>query len=148
MDPEKLHIYEILARQHESMLLAYVMSLVSDPQLAEDIAQDTFLIAYRKISTLRNTAAFGSWLRGIARWEVFAALRKRGREILLEPAVFEGMEDVFAAFEEQAATEEWQQRFQAVEECFQSLPEKLKTVCQLHYFQDETTQAVSDRLQV
>ena len=45
MDSEKLHIYEILARQHEPMLLAYVMSLVSDPQLAEDIAQDTFLLA-------------------------------------------------------------------------------------------------------
>ena len=52
MDSEKVHIYEILARQHEPMLLAYVLSLVSDRQLAEDIAQDTFLIAYRKIATL------------------------------------------------------------------------------------------------
>ena len=33
MDSEKLHIFEILAKQHEPMLLAYVLSLVSDPQL-------------------------------------------------------------------------------------------------------------------
>ncbi len=148
MESEKLHIYEILARQHEPMLLAYVMSLVTDPQLAEDIAQDTFLIAYRKIATLRNPKAFGSWLRGIARWEAFAALRKRGTEIPYEPSMLEGVEDVFASLEAQRAAETWQERFHAGEECVHALPDKLRTVCQLHYFQDEKSQDIADRLQV
>jgi RNA polymerase sigma-70 factor (ECF subfamily) len=130
------------------MLLAYVLSLVSDPQLAEDIAQDTFLIAYRKIATLKNPDAFGAWLRGIARWEAFAALRKRGAEIPFEPAVLEGMEDVFASLEQQRETERWQERFQAVEDCFRELPDKLQTVCQLHYFEDWKTQAIADHLKV
>lgn len=148
MNADKLHIYEILARQHEPMLLAYVLSLVSDPQLAEDIAQDTFLIAFRKITTLKNPDAFGAWLRGIARWEAFAALRKRRMEIPFEPAVLEGMEDVFAALEQQRATERWQERFQAVEDCFRELPEKLQVVCRLHYFDDQRTQDIADRLSV
>jgi RNA polymerase sigma-70 factor (ECF subfamily) len=145
---EKTHIYEILVRQHEPMLLAYVLSLVSDPHLAEDIAQETLLIAYQKISTLKNPNAFGAWLRGIARFEAFAAFRNRGREISFEPAVLEGMEDVFSAMEEQIVSDDWQQRFQVVEDCFQQLPEKLKTVCQLHYLQNEKTQTIADQLQV
>ncbi len=32
-----------------------------------DIVQDVFLIAFRKVRTLRDTAAFGSWLAMIAR---------------------------------------------------------------------------------
>ena len=75
MASEQLHIYEILAKQHEPMLLAYILSLVADAQLAEDIAQETLLIAYRKIGTLKKPESFGAWLRGIARFEIFAALR-------------------------------------------------------------------------
>ena len=66
-EPDNIHIYEILAKQHEPMLLAYILSLVPDRTLAEDIAQETFLIAYRKISTLEKKEAFAAWLRGIAR---------------------------------------------------------------------------------
>jgi RNA polymerase sigma-70 factor (ECF subfamily) len=128
------------------MLLAYILSLVSDRQLAEDIAQETFLIAFRKISTLKNPDSFGAWLRGIARWEAFAALRKRGTEISFEPAVFEGLEDVFSSLEQQHAAERWQERFQTVEDCFRELPEKLQTVCRLHYFEDHRTQQIADVL--
>jgi RNA polymerase sigma factor (sigma-70 family) len=146
VDSEKLHIFEILAKQHESMLLAYVLSLVSDPQLAEDIAQDTFVIAYQKIATLRKPESFGPWLRGIARLEVFTVLRKRGKEISFEPAVLEGMEDIFGALEQNQATERWQERFQIVEDRFRALPEKLQQVCQLHYFEDQRTRATSPNL--
>lgn len=148
MDSEKLHIYEILARQHEPMLLAYVMSLVSDRQLAEDIAQETFLIAYRKISTLKNPESFGRWLRGIARLQVFVSLRKRGAEIPFEPEVLDGMEDVFNSLEQHRETEQWQERFRLVEDCFRELPEKLRQVCQLHYFDDQKTQSIADALRV
>ena len=148
MDSEKLHIFEILAKQHEPMLLAYILSLVSDPQLAEDIAQDTLVIAYQKIATLRKPEAFGPWLRGIARLEVFTALRKRGKEISFEPAVLEGMEDVFNALERNQATERWQERFQIVEECFRALPQKLLQVCQLHYFDDQKARDIAEVLQI
>jgi RNA polymerase sigma factor (sigma-70 family) len=140
VNSEKLHVFEILARQHEPMLFAYAISLIpEDRQLAEDVVQETFLIAYRKISTLQKEASFGPWLRGIARFEVYAALRKRGREVLFEPAVLEGMEDVFGGLEEQNAMDRWQDRFQLVEDCFQALPERLRQVCQLHYFEDRNT---------
>ena len=30
-DPDKLRLFEILATEHEPMLMAYILSLVSDP---------------------------------------------------------------------------------------------------------------------
>src|SRR5262245_18513563 len=130
------------------MLLAYILWLVSDPQLAEDIAQDTFIIAYRKIATLQKPDSFGAWLRGIARLEVLTTLRKRGGEISFHPDVLDGMEDAFHALEQNQATERWQDRFQVVEDCFRALPEKLQQVCRLHYFEDQKTRDIAEFLRL
>jgi RNA polymerase sigma-70 factor (ECF subfamily) len=143
-----LHIYEILATQHEPMLLAYVLSLTSDAHLAEDIVQDTFLIAYRKIETLRKVEAFGAWLREIARREALAALRRQGREKLLEPEILAGIEDVFSSLEEIERTELWQERFEVVERCFKEMPEKLREVCSLHYLEDLATKDIAVALRI
>ena len=107
MEPDKLQIYEILAHQHQPMLLAYIFSFVHDAQLAEDIAQETFLIAYRKLATLDSPESFGVWLRRIARLEIFNALRGRSPEIPFEPAVLEGIDTVFASLDQQSSTEKY-----------------------------------------
>ena len=73
-ESNSLHIFEVLATQHEHMLMAYLVSLVGDHALAEDVAQQALVIAYRKIHTLKDPAAFPSWLRGIARLEGLAAM--------------------------------------------------------------------------
>ena len=147
-DPDKLRLFEILAKEHEPMLMAFILSMVSDATLAEDIAQETFLIAFRKISSLRKSDSFPAWLRGIARFEVLAALRKQHAEIPFDPVVLSAMEDAFHAFEHGDPAESWEERFKLVEDCFKLLPEKLQTVCHLHYFEDRKAREIADQLQV
>jgi len=47
---------------------------------AQDLAQEVFLRAYRKLETLRNPDHFGKWLVGIARTTCLEWLRKHSRE--------------------------------------------------------------------
>lgn len=147
-DPDKLRLFEILATEHEPMLMAYILSLVSDPVLAQDIAQQTLLTAFRKISTLRDPHAFPAWLRGIARLEVMATFRKRGTEIPVAPAVIEALDEAFRGFEATAASESWEERFQLVERCFEKLPEALRQVCRLHYFEDRKAREIAAGLEM
>jgi RNA polymerase sigma factor (sigma-70 family) len=147
-DPDKLRLFEVLAVEHEPMLMAYILSLVSNPTLAEDIAQQTLLTAFRKISTLRRSESFPAWLRGIARLEVFSALRKQKAEIPVEPAVLDAMEEAFSSFENEKPTENWEERFRLVEHCFQHLPEPLKQVCHRHYFEDRKAREIAEEMQV
>ena len=128
------------------MLLAYLFSIVSDRKLAEDIAQQTLLIAYRKINSLKDPAAFPAWLRGIARLEAFSAMRKQGREFAVEPDAIQQMDEVYRQFEEQFPTETWEERFHLVEECYKKLPETLQTVCRLHYFEDLKAREIASAL--
>jgi RNA polymerase sigma factor (sigma-70 family) len=145
-NPDSLHIFEVLAKQHEKMLLAYILSLVSDHKLAEDIAQQSFLIAYRKIGTLKDPEAFPAWLRGIARLEAFSAMRRRDREFPVEPMVLQQLDEAYRRFEEQRPTETWEERFHLVEECFERLPDALQTACRLHYFEGQKAWQIAENL--
>lgn len=151
MVPDKshsLHIFEVLAKQHEPMLMAYLHSLLADHKLAEDVAQQTLLIAYRKINTLKDPAAFPAWLRGIARLEAFTAMRRQRREFPVEPDVLQQMEEVYRQIEERNPADNWEEKFHLVEDCYAHLPETLQTVCRLHYFEDRKAWQIAEMLTI
>ena len=54
--------------------------MVSDSDLAQDVAQDAFLKAYRALGDFRGDAAFRTWLLTITANEARGALRRRGRQ--------------------------------------------------------------------
>lgn len=145
---DAVEIYEVLVREHERMLHAYLLGIVGDSALAEDVAQEAFIQAYRKLPTLKNKEAFGPWLRVIARNIAFATLRQRGREIATDPEVLQGMEEVFAALDSHKLGSTWEERAALVERCFKALPETLHTVCKLHYFEDRLARDIADALRI
>jgi RNA polymerase sigma-70 factor (ECF subfamily) len=58
-------------------------ALSGDRSLAQDAAQESCVIVYRKIRTLRNVASFDSWLYRIVTRESVRVRRRR--DILVEP---------------------------------------------------------------
>jgi RNA polymerase sigma-70 factor (ECF subfamily) len=57
--------YEALVRMTQVMALAAAMSVLRDRTLAEDAVQQAYLRAFRRLQTLRDSAAFAGWLRRI-----------------------------------------------------------------------------------
>jgi RNA polymerase sigma-70 factor, ECF subfamily len=55
-----------LVRRRQAGVRHLLRRLCRDPALADDLAQQTFLQAWRTVRTLRAPAAFGSWLRKLA----------------------------------------------------------------------------------
>jgi RNA polymerase sigma-70 factor (ECF subfamily) len=55
-----------LVRRRQSWLRNLLRRLCRDPALADDLAQQVFLRAWRSLPTLRSVAAFGAWLRRLA----------------------------------------------------------------------------------
>ena len=58
--------YGELVRRRQSSTRQLFRRLCRDPALADDLAQQTFLQAWRSIATLKSPAAFGGWLRRLA----------------------------------------------------------------------------------
>lgn len=69
-----------LHRNYYKGLWSAVNQLVQDPALAEDIVQDAFLKAYRKIDTFKEQSKFSTWIYRIAMNQAYDVLRKLGRQ--------------------------------------------------------------------
>ncbi|MFL6603857.1 MAG: RNA polymerase sigma factor [Steroidobacteraceae bacterium] len=55
-----------LVRRRQSWLRNLLRRLCRDPTLADDLAQQVFLQAWRSLRNLRSANAFGAWLRQLA----------------------------------------------------------------------------------
>ena len=73
------HAFAELVRRRQGYVRGLLRGMTGNASTADDLAQDTFVQAWRKIRTLRAPGAFGGWLRQIAvnaylqqvrRWEV------------------------------------------------------------------------------
>ncbi len=67
-----------LVRRYQSPVRGFLARMTrGDVHLADDMAQETFVKAWRKLNTFRGEARFSTWLFGIAFNEFRAQARKR-----------------------------------------------------------------------
>lgn len=68
-----------LYKSVQDALFRYIVSLVNDRHLAEDILQEVFIRIYRKLRWLREPEAFRAWVYQIASREAFRHLKRERR---------------------------------------------------------------------
>jgi RNA polymerase sigma factor (sigma-70 family) len=74
------HAFAELVRRHQSSVRATLRTLTRGNEvLADELAQDTFLRAYRALKNFRGASQFSTWLYRIS-YNVFQDHRRRSRE--------------------------------------------------------------------
>ncbi|TMH08456.1 MAG: sigma-70 family RNA polymerase sigma factor [Betaproteobacteria bacterium] len=74
------HAFGELVRRHQSAVRATLRKLTSgNAALADDLAQETFLLAYRNLKSFRQEAKFSTWLYRIA-YNVFLGDARKTKE--------------------------------------------------------------------
>jgi RNA polymerase sigma-70 factor (ECF subfamily) len=68
--------YEQLYELHAGRVYALCVRLCNDRDMAEDLTQESFVLAWRKLGSFRGDSAFGSWLYRITTNAVLSYLRK------------------------------------------------------------------------
>jgi len=79
-----LDAFSELVLMHQGQVRAYIAGIVHDRDAAEDVAQETFLAAYRGIEEFRSDAPVRLWLLGIGRNKALAYLREARRRAARE----------------------------------------------------------------
>jgi RNA polymerase sigma-70 factor, ECF subfamily len=73
-----------LVRRHQSALRASIRKMTHGQiEFSDDIAQETFILAWKNIKTFRNEAKFSTWLYRIA-FNVWQSEIRKKRETLIE----------------------------------------------------------------
>lgn len=71
--------FETLVRRYQHRVVNYTQAIVRDAGEAEDVAQETFIRAYRSLGRFSGESAFKTWLYTIATNTARTALERRGR---------------------------------------------------------------------
>ncbi len=68
-----------LVREHQSEVYTLALRLTGDRELAADIAQESFVRAWRALPSFRGDARFGTWLHRIVVNTAWSLRRRAGR---------------------------------------------------------------------
>lgn len=79
--------FQALVERHQGAIRGFLTRLLNgDHGTADDLAQDTFLLAYRKMHTLKSGGKLLSWLHSIAYRQFLQHGRKHARQtVMAEP---------------------------------------------------------------
>jgi RNA polymerase sigma-70 factor, ECF subfamily len=76
--------WKTLFQRYRLPLYVYVFEMLRDEQTSLDVVQETFINAFRHITSLRADEKFGSWLFSIAHQRCIQQWRRKGREAELQ----------------------------------------------------------------
>ncbi|MCY4569632.1 MAG: sigma-70 family RNA polymerase sigma factor [Candidatus Poribacteria bacterium] len=143
--------FGILLQRYQKSVHALVWRKIGDFHIAEDITQDTFLQAYKKLSTLKNHNQFAGWLYVIAdRLCIDWSRKRRLTTQSLEDTPVEEIErsSYIHHVSEQRQTEITEYRHELVKKLLAKLPESERTVVTLYYLGEMTTKEIGKFLGV
>ncbi len=132
--------FSVLVRKYQKQVHALAWRKIGDFHIAEEITQDTFLQAYRRLPTLKKPQRFVSWLYVIAANRCSSWLRKKRLwtqplETLEETDNEQQQKATYSGYviEENERTAVAAQR-DVVKKLLAKLQESERTVITLHYF--------------
>ncbi len=137
--------FTILVRKYQKSVHALAWRKVGDFHVAEEITQDTFLQAYKKLVTLKNPNQFAGWLYVIANRLCLNWLERRKPTMQsLEDTPMEEIEESSYAHHISAEreTEATEHRSTIVKKLLEKLPESERTVVTLYYLGEMDTKEI------
>ena len=148
--------FSLLMRKHQEGVHALIWRKIGDFYIAEELTQDTFIQAYKKLGTLKNPRRFKGWLYVIANRRCLNWIKRNKAKMnalnmqSLENTPSEEIEEASYVhhISHQHETEITQYRQNLAKTLLQELPESERTIVTLYYLGKMTTKDIGEFLGV
>lgn len=140
--PEQTALVQSLFVQHLPALRGFVLSLVSNFSLVDDVVQETFLVVTSKAASFERGTNFRAWAWTIARYKVLQMLEKNA------PTPERFAPEVIEALAAHETAEHWFSDEQMVHlaKCMEELAPKAREAVELRYQQAHRPPEIAARL--
>lgn len=133
-----------LIKQFQDMAYHYANSILNDPQLAHETAQEAFITAYQKLEQLREPKAFPAWLKRVVLTQC-NRIRRRKR-LPVDPISDIG--NIPSTKFDPSSTIETQDMRAGILSAIEALPDHERVVVRLFYLQGYSLKEVAQRLEL
>lgn len=130
-----------LVRRHQGRVRSLLLRLCADRTLADDLAQEVFLRAFRGLVGFQGRSAFGTWVYRIA-YNVFLNNRARSHRHVALPEDY----DVRAAAPDDAMSAGRADLRRDLEGAIDQLPERYRAVVVLYYVHEVSYPEIAEIL--
>lgn len=130
-----------LVRRHQGKVRGLLLRLTNNQSLADDLAQEVFLRAYRGLVGFEGRSRFSTWIYRIA-YNVFLNHRTRSKELAALP---QGFESSAAAPDTELSPNRLDLR-RDLAAAIGELPERYRAVVTLYYLEDVSYPEIAEVL--
>jgi len=138
--------YEALVTRYQKAVVASAASVTKNHFMAEDAAQDAFVTAWMKLNTLQEPKKYASWVCRIAK-NCARNMISRYRSFLPLDVV-DNLNITDDGAENPAELYVLSEERNEVNKSVEMLPEKVKQIIQLHYFEGLSIAEIADRMRI
>ena len=143
--------FTVLVNRYQKTIHTFVWRKIGDFHTAQELTQDIFLLAYRKLSLLKPPYHFLGWLHVIAARRCIAWMRKKQEPTTsLDAMPAAELEELsYTEFEvTRAEAADLERQRALVKRLLQKLPESERTVVTMHYLAEMPCEKISEFLGV
>jgi RNA polymerase sigma-70 factor (ECF subfamily) len=124
--PARVQLTEALVRAHQAAVWRHLRMLGARPEVADDLAQETFVRLWQRPPEDRGPAALAAWLRATAR-HLLANDRRRPRNLPFDEQAIE------VAHADCARDDDGEGYRAALDRCLRALPPREQRALELRY---------------
>jgi RNA polymerase sigma-70 factor (ECF subfamily) len=135
--------YAVLVNRYKDMVFTLAVGLLHNRQEAEEVAQDTFLKAFKALSGFQNKSKFSTWIYRIIYNECISRLRRKKNNLIsVEELSYGELSDNFEEIEPEWIQKEKRKR--QLYEAISLLKEDDRSILMLYYFENCRVNEISD----
>ncbi len=138
--------YEVLVSRYQRAVIASALSLTKNQFMAEDAAQDAFVTAWMKLDTLQDHKKFSSWVCRIAKNCAINMINRYRSFLPLD--VVDNIGIIGNGSDNPAVLYVLSEERQEVDTSIGKLPEKVRQIIHLHYFEGLSIAEIADRMRI
>ena len=142
-----IQLYSDLVNRYKDLVYTLVIQMLKNNEEAEEVAQDSFLKAFKNLSKFKGDSKFSTWLYKITYNTCLDRLKKIKQNIstteLSNKAIFK-LNDVDSVIEKM----ELQERNAVISNCLQMLPGEDSFLITLFYYEDLSLEEISKILSI
>lgn len=140
---------ETIYLHYQASIYAFIRLRVRDDEAAEEIMNDTFLIAFQKPEKYDGSAEFMTWLCGIAKNVCGTWIRKQNTEMArsIMDVAEDLLEEIPAPDADILSKLESQEMNEILLECIDTLPVPIKETLFWTWFEEEPMNIVAKRME-
>lgn len=130
---------QVLFARHHARVYRFVLRLVGNDALAEDVTSEVFLSVWRQAHRFEARSAVTTWLLAIARYKALAELRRRP-----EGLCDQGPEETGDPTDHPEAVFEIKHRGEILRRCLTRLSREHREIIDLVYYHEKSVQEAAE----